>query len=61
MSEDSNLKPTATEEAMFLQGTELDDAMKSTLDRRWQEIESGTVQCLPHEEGMARLRAKYNV
>ena len=40
---------------------ELDEATKATLDRRWEEIVSGKVKCVPHEEVMVRLRAKYGV
>ncbi len=40
---------------------ELDDATKATLDRRWEEIVSGKVKCIPHEEVMARLQSKYGV
>jgi len=40
---------------------ELSDEMKATLDRRWEEIESGKVKCIPHEEVMARLRTKLGV
>ncbi|SKA95270.1 putative addiction module component, TIGR02574 family [Prosthecobacter debontii] len=38
---------------------ELSDEMKATLDRRWEEIESGKVECIPHEQVMAKLKAKY--
>lgn len=38
---------------------ELSDEMKATLDRRWEEIESGKVKCVPHEEMMAKLRLKH--
>jgi putative addiction module component (TIGR02574 family) len=40
---------------------ELSGEMKATLDRRWEEIESGKVKCIPHEEVMARLRTKLGV
>ena len=40
---------------------ELSEEMKATLDRRWEEIVSGKVQCIPHDEVMSRLRSKYGV
>ena len=39
----------------------LSDDMKATLDRRWEEIESGKVKCIPHEQVMANMRAKYGL
>lgn len=38
---------------------DLSDEMKSTLDRRWEDIESGKVQCIPHKQVMQQLRGKY--
>lgn len=35
--------------------------MQATLDRRWEEITSGKVQCRDAFEVLAELRAKYNV
>jgi len=40
---------------------ELSDEMKATLDRRWEEIESGKVQCRDAFEVIAELRTKYHV
>ncbi len=40
---------------------DLSDEMKSTLDRRWEEIVSGKVKCRDAFEVLAELRAKYNV
>lgn len=40
---------------------DLTDEMKSTLDRRWEEIESGKVRCIPHAEVMASMRAKHGL
>ena len=40
---------------------DLSDEMKATLDRRWAEIESGKVECIPHEVVMEKLRARYAV
>lgn len=40
---------------------ELSDDVKSTLDRRWEEIASGKVECRDAFEVLAELRAKYNV
>ena len=37
----------------------LTSEMKSTLDRRWEEIVTGKVQCIPHSQVMSELRAKY--
>lgn len=39
----------------------LSDEMKGTLDRRWEEIVSGKVKCIPHDEVMSDLRAKYGL
>ena len=39
----------------------LSDEMKATLDRRWEEIESGKVKCIPHDQVMANMRAKYGL
>lgn len=39
---------------------ELSRDLKVILDRRWQEIESGTVQCRDALEVVQELRAKYN-
>lgn len=39
----------------------LSDEMKDTLDRRWEEIVSGKVQCIPHEKLLQELQAKYGV
>ena len=39
----------------------LSDEMKATLDRRWEEIESGKVKCRDAFEVLAELRVKYNV
>jgi hypothetical protein len=35
--------------------------MQATLDRRWEEITSGKVQCRDAFEALAELRAKHNV
>ena len=35
--------------------------MQATLDRRWEEITSGKVQCRDAFEVLAELRAKFNV
>lgn len=40
--------------------TGLEDGLKATLDRRWEEIVSGKVQCIPHDQVMASLRAKHH-
>ncbi|MEN3942881.1 addiction module protein [Prosthecobacter sp. SYSU 5D2] len=40
---------------------DLTDDMKATLDRRWEEIESGSVRCIPHSEVMASMRAKHGL
>lgn len=48
----------AAEEA---EDTELSEEMKATLDRRWEEIESGKVECRDAFEVLAELRAKYHV
>lgn len=40
---------------------EISDDLKDTLDRRWEEIESGKVKCIPHDEVLTRLRAKYGI
>jgi putative addiction module component (TIGR02574 family) len=34
----------------------LDPEFKAMLDRRWEEIQSGKVKTIPHEEVMARAR-----
>lgn len=39
----------------------LSDEVKHTLDRRWEEIVSGTVQGIPHEVLMKELREQYAV
>ena len=39
----------------------LTNEMKDTLDRRWEEIVSGNVKCIPHDEVMKNLRAKYGI
>lgn len=39
----------------------LEDGMKATLDRRWEEIVSGKVQCRDAFEVLAEMRAKYHV
>lgn len=39
---------------------ELSRDLKVILDRRWQEIESGAVQCRDALEVVQELRAKYN-
>ena len=39
---------------------ELSDEAKATLDRRWEEIVSGKVQCRDAFEVLAELRAKYH-
>ena len=39
----------------------LSNEMKGTLDRRWEEIVSGKVKCIPHDEVMSDLRAKYGL
>jgi putative addiction module component (TIGR02574 family) len=38
---------------------DLSDAQKSMLDQRWEDIVSGKVKCLSHEEVMTKLKAKY--
>jgi putative addiction module component (TIGR02574 family) len=38
---------------------DLTDEQKATLDRRWEEIESGKVKCRPVKEVISELRAKY--
>jgi hypothetical protein len=38
---------------------ELPDEMKQTLDRRWEEIVSGKVKCIPHAELMQELQLAY--
>ena len=35
----------------------IDPAFKAELDRRWDEIQSGKVKTIPHEEVMERARA----
>lgn len=40
---------------------ELSDEMKATLDRRWEEIESGKVKCEDAFVVLERLRRKLNV
>ncbi len=40
---------------------DISDEMKATLDRRWEEIESGKVTCIPHEQVMEKLHAKYGI
>jgi hypothetical protein len=35
--------------------------MKDTLDRRWEEIVSGKVKCIPHDTLLQELQAKYGV
>ncbi len=40
---------------------EISEELKATLDRRWQEIESGQVECIPHETVMANLKAKHGL
>ena len=40
---------------------DLNADMKATLDRRWEEIESGKVRCIPHAEVMANMRAKHGL
>lgn len=42
-------------------GDDLSEEMKATLDRRWEEIESGEVECIPHGVVMEKLRARYAV
>jgi putative addiction module component (TIGR02574 family) len=42
-------------------GEPLSDEMKQTLDRRWDEIVSGKVKCIPHDEVMTKMRAKYGI
>ena len=42
-------------------GGDLTDEMRATLDRRWEEIESGKVQCRDAFEVLEEMRAKYNV
>jgi putative addiction module component (TIGR02574 family) len=37
------------------------DELKATLDRRWEEIESGKVKCIPHETVMANLKARHGL
>ena len=39
----------------------LSDEMKATLDRRWEEIESGKVKCRDAFDVLAEVRARYNV
>ncbi|MFN0077734.1 MAG: addiction module protein [Prosthecobacter sp.] len=39
----------------------LSSDMQATLDRRWDEITSGKVQCRDAFEVLAELRAKYHV
>jgi hypothetical protein len=39
---------------------DLSDEMKTTLDRRWEEIITGKVQTRDAFEVLAELRAKYN-
>ena len=36
---------------------DLSDEQKATLDRRWEEIESGKVKCRPVKEVISELRA----
>ena len=38
---------------------DLSDAEKSMLDKRWDDIVSGKVKCLTHEEVMTKLKAEY--
>jgi hypothetical protein len=40
---------------------EISNAMKGTLDRRWEEIESGKVKCEDAFVVLERLRGKLNV
>ncbi len=40
---------------------ELTDELKDTLDRRWEEITSGKVECRDGFEVLREIRAKYNV
>ncbi len=42
-------------------GAELSDEMKDTLDRRWEEMMSGKVKGIPHEEVITNMRAKYGL
>jgi putative addiction module component (TIGR02574 family) len=35
----------------------LDPALKAELDRRWEEIQSGKVKTIPHDEVMEHARA----
>lgn len=42
------------------QADDLSDEMKTTLDRRWEEIITGKVQTRDAFEVLAELRAKYN-
>lgn len=37
---------------------EVEEAWKEEIDRRLEDITSGSVKCIPGEEVMARLRAK---
>jgi putative addiction module component (TIGR02574 family) len=37
---------------------ELSDEMKATLDRRWEEIESGKVTCIPFDEVINQALAR---
>ena len=39
----------------------ISDELRATLDRRWEEIESGKVKCRDAFEVLTELRAKYNV
>jgi putative addiction module component (TIGR02574 family) len=36
----------------------LDPALKAELDRRWEEIQSGKVKTVPHEEVMAEMERR---
>jgi putative addiction module component (TIGR02574 family) len=40
---------------------DITDELKATLDRRWQEIESGKVKCIPHETVMENLKARHGL
>lgn len=43
------------------QSIELTDEEKATLDRRWEEITSGKVKCIRHEEVINKLRSRHAV
>lgn len=48
-------------ESVASSSDDLTDDVKATLDRRWDEIESGKVKCRDAFEVLAEVRAKYNV